>query len=151
MFITHNTWKLKVLDFFRESDQNYWSGVELGLRKPWFLMTISFKESSEGSPDIEYLRDVMVANVSDMEAYIREDAKGRNKIISAMIVIPTNDSDDKTMWKIEPLAAIWTANESNDPKNSVDICETQSGAKFVVTFGASSLCDLVDQTLVYKF
>lgn len=150
MFTTYNTWKSTKHDFLCTPSQQFWTSVELGLKKPWFVMTVSQTESSEGSEGIEYLRDFMVANVADIEIFAQEDVTGRHRLVSAMIVIP-NAKSGAGAWSMEPLAAIWAADEPEAPGAPVEICETQSGAKFVTTFGACSLEKLTNQTLLYRF
>ncbi len=149
MFTTYNGWRSKMHDCFCAPNQQFWSGVELGLKKPWFVITVCHTESSVGTKGVEYLRDIMVSNVSDIEIFAQKDVASSQRLVSAMIVIP-NSAGEAGAWSMEPLAAIWTADELVAPGVSVDICETQSGSKIVATFGASSMAELTNLTLRYR-
>jgi hypothetical protein len=150
MFITYNPWKSKANVFMSTSNQQFWSGVELALKKPWFFMTISQTELVEGSEEIVFLRNIMVANVAEIEQIAQQEGEQLLKLESAMIVIPNSINGTET-WTMEPLAAVWVADEPDAPGSPVEICETQSGARFVTTFGACSLEKLTNQTLRYRF
>lgn len=149
MFATYNSWKSKVHDCFCAPNQHFWSSVELGLNKPWFVITVCQTESSKGSNAIEFLRNIMVSNVSDIEMFAQKDVASSQRLVSAMIVIP-NSVDEEGAWSMEPLSAIWTADELEAPGVSVDICETQSGSKIVATFGAPLMSELTNFTLRYR-
>jgi hypothetical protein len=146
MFTTHNNWKSKAHDCFCAPNQQFWTGVELGLKKPWFVMTVCQTESSIGTKGIEFLRDFMVSNVSDIQMFAQMGVVGSQRLVSAMIVIPNSISGEGA-WSMEPLVAIWKAEEPMAPGASVDICETQSGAKIVATFGVPSITNLTNLTL----
>lgn len=113
-------------------------------------MTLSQTELVEGGEDIVFRRDIMVANVAEVERLAQQEGDQLQKIESAMIVIPTWINGTGT-WTMEPLAAVWVADEPDAPGAPVEICETQSGAKFVTTFGACSFEELTNQTLRYRF
>jgi hypothetical protein len=125
-------------------------GVELALKKPWFLMTISQTELVEDGEEVVFRRDIMVANVVEIEQLAKQEGDRLLKLESAMVVIP-HWINGISSWKVEPLAAVWVADEPDAPGAPVEICETQSGAKYVTTFGACSLEKLTNQTLRYRF
>lgn len=150
MFLTYTPWKSKFHHLLSAPDQQYWSGVELALKKPWFLMTLSQTELVEGGEGIVFRRDIIVANVADVERLAQQEGDRLQKLVSAMIVIPNWINGTET-WTMEPLAAVWVADEPAAPGAPVEICETQSGAKYVTTFGACDLEELTNHTLRYRF
>jgi hypothetical protein len=150
MFYTYTNWKSAIHNRLCAPNQQYWLGVELALKKPWFLMTISQTELVEDGEEIVFRRDIMVANVAEIEQLAKQEGDRLLKLESAMIVIP-NWINGISSWSVEPLAAVWEADEPDAPGAPVEICETQSGAKFVTTFGACTLEELTNQTLRYRF
>lgn len=150
MFLTYTPWKSKVHSLLCGPTQQYWLGVELALKKPWFLMTVSQTELTEGGEDIVFRRDIMVSSLAEVERLAQQEGDRLQKLESAMIVIP-NWINGTGTWTMEPLAAVWVADEPDAPGAPVEICETQSGSKFVTTFGACSLDKLTNQTLRYRF
>lgn len=150
MFFTYTPWKSKIHDIFCAPNQQYWLGVELALKTPWFLMTVSQTELVMGSEVVVFRRDIMVGNVADVEQMAQQEGDRLQKLESAMIVIPSWINGTRT-WTMEPLVAVWVAVEPDAPGALVEICETQSGAKFVTTFGACALENLTNETLRYRF
>ena len=150
MFFTYTNWKSAIHDRLCAPNQQYWLGVELALKTPWFLMAVSQTELVEGGEEVVFRRDIMVANVAEIEQLAKQEGNQLLKLESAMIVMP-NWNNGKPTWTMEPLAAVWVADEPDAPGAPVEICETQSGSKFVTTFGACSLEELTNQTLRYRF
>jgi hypothetical protein len=150
MFYTYTNWKSKIHDRLCAPNQQYWLGVELALNTPWFLITVSQTELVEGRNDVVFRREIMVANVAEIDLLAQQQGDGVQKLESAMIVIP-NWINGAGTWTMEPLAAVWVADEPDAPGATVEICEIQSGAKFVTTFGACSLEKLINHTLRYRF
>lgn len=150
MFLTYTPWKSKFHSALCGPTQQYWLGVELALKKPWFLMTVSQIQLVEGGEDIVFRRDIMVSSVAEVERLAQQEGDRLQKLESAMILIP-NWINGKESWTMEPLAAVWVADEPDAPGAPVEICETQSGAKFVTTFGACDLEELTNHTLRYRF
>lgn len=150
MFLTYTPWKSKIHNLLCAPDQQYWSGVELALQKPWFLMTVSQTELGKDEEDVVFRRNILVATVAEVERLAQQGDVRHQKLESAMIVIP-NWINGTDTWTMEPLAAVWVAVEPDAPGAPVEICETQSGAKYVTTFGACSLEELTNQTLRYRF
>lgn len=150
MFLTYTPWKSKIHDSLCGPTQQCWLGVELALKKPWFLMTVSQTQLVEGGEDIVFRRDIMVSSVAEVERLAQQEGDRLQKLESAMILIP-NWINGTESWTMEPLSAVWVADEPDAPGAPVEICETQSGAKLVTTFGACSLEKLTNQTLRYRF
>ncbi len=150
MFFTYTNWKSKIHDRLCAPNQQYWVGVELALKTPWFLLTVKQTELGEGWEDVVFRRDILVTTVAEVERFAQLEGDRSQKFESAMIVIP-NWINGTGTWTMEPLAAVWVADEPDAPGAPVEICETKSGAKFVTTFGACSLDKLTNQTLRYRF
>lgn len=150
MFFTYTDWKSKIHDFLCPPNQQYWLSVELALKTPWFLMTVNQTEVVEGREVVVHKRNIMVGNVADLERLAQQDGNRLLKFESAMIMIPDWINGTGT-WTMEPLAAVWVADEPEAPGEIVEICETQSGEKFVTTFGACPMDKLTNQTLRYRF
>ena len=150
MFFTYTNWKSKLHERLCAPNQQCWLGVELALKTPWFLMTVSQTELVEGGEDVVFRRDIMVAKVTEIEQLAQQEGDRLQKLDSAMIVIP-NWINGMGAWTMEPLAAVWEADEPNAPGAPVEICETQSGSKIVTTFGACSFEELINHKLRYRF
>ncbi len=150
MFFTYKNWKSAIHDRFCAPNQYCWSGVELALKKPWFVMTINQSELAKDGEEVVHRRDIIVANVAEIEQLAQQEGDRLRKIDSAMIVIP-NWINGMGAWTMEPLAAVWEADEPDAPGAPVEICETQSGTKIVTTFGACNFEELINHKLRYRF
>ena len=150
MFFTSPPWKSKLHEAFCTPDQQCWFSVELALNSPWYLMTVNQTEQVEDKEVTVYRRNIMVSKVSELERLAQQEFQSALKFESAMIVIPKLINGKET-WTMEPLVALWEAEEPDAPGVVVEICETKSGAKYVTTFGACSLEELTNQSLRYRF
>ena len=150
MFLTNTSGKSKFHNLLCTPDQQYWLSVELALKKPWFLITVRQTELIEGGEEIVYRRDFMVANAADIEQIAKHQSDRIQKLESALIFIP-NWINGMGTWSVEQLSAIWVADEPEASGAPVEICETQSGANYVTTFGACAIEKLTNKTLLYRF
>ena len=150
MFSTYTNWKSEIHAPLCAPNQQLWLTVELALQTPWFLMTVSQTELIDNMEVTVFRRDIMTTKVADLERVAQQSSHQHIKFESAMIVIPACLNGAGT-WTMEPVAAVWVADEPDAPGAPVEICETYSGAKFVTTFGACSLENLTNQRLRYRF
>lgn len=150
MFFTYTPWKSKLHDAFCAPNQQCWFSVELALNSPWYLMTANHTERLEDREVAVYRRNIMVSQVCELERLAQLEGQSDLKFESAMIVLPELINGKET-WTMEPLVAVWEAEEPDAPGAIVEICETKSGAKYVTTFCACSLEELTNQTLRYRF
>lgn len=150
MFVTNTALRSQISNFFCAPGEQHWIAVELACHKPWFLVTTREMESIEGKNVPVRLNTILVANVSDIVSLAQQDDSAIQQFVSAQIVIPARMNDTGT-WKMEPLAAVWVSDEPSAPGAIVEICETQSGAKFKTSISSASLDELTNQTLRYRF
>ena len=150
MFITNASFRSEISDTLCEPDDQYWLAVELLMHKHWFVVTIRQMELIDGKRVPVRLRNILLANVSDIERLAQQDNEALTQFESAMIMIPVRHNGTGT-WKMEPLVAVWVADEPEAPGKIVEIYETQSGAKFLTAFSTASLDELKNQTLRYRF
>jgi hypothetical protein len=150
MFFTYTNWKSAIHNRFCAPNQQYWSGVELALKKPWFIVTISQTESIEDGEEVLFRRDIFVPSFAEIEQLAQQEGDRLLKLDSVMIVIP-NLINGMGAWTMEPLTAVWEADEPNAPGAPVEFCETQSGSKIMTTFGACRFEELTNHKLRYRF
>lgn len=150
MFLTNTSGKSKFHSLLCAPDQQYWLNVELALKKPFFLITLHQTELIESGEEIACRRDFMLANATDILQIVKLQSDRIQKLESALILIP-NWINGTGTWSAEQLSAIWVADEPEAPGAPVEICETQSGAEYVTTFGACDIKKLINKTLLYRF
>ena len=134
----------------RPVDQ-YWRAVEISNPLPWFLMTIRQTETvGRRRNPIYTTRNILLMEVAEVERLASHDPKHPIQFESALIVTPPYINLSAT-WRMEPLAAVWTADEPSLPGASVEICETESGQKYVTSANQVPLTELKNQVLRFKF
>jgi hypothetical protein len=150
MFITNTALRSQIPNPFSSPEEQYWLAVELALHNSFFLVTIREMESIRGVNVPLRLNTMLVANVIDIERLAQQNADSLLQFVSAMIMTPARINGTGT-WKMEPLTAVWVADEPEVTGAKVEICETNSGAKYITSISNASLDKLINQHLRYRF
>ena len=150
MFITDNAFKSPISGLFGECEEQYWLAAEVALQHPWFLVTFRQKEPIDDVDAIEIKRTMLLADVADVECLAQQEAGGLQQFESAQVVTPghLNGTDG---WKMDPLAAVWTAEEPAEPGQAVEILETRAGVKYARSMLETPIGELRNQTLRCRF
>lgn len=149
MFITNNAFKSPVSDLLADSSDTYWQATELALHHPWFL--VAFRQLETCDDDyFEFGRTMLLSNVSEVEQLIQQDSGGRLLFDSIQVITPghVNGTDQ---WKMEPLHAVWSAQDPSFKGQTMDVYETVAGVKYANSKLGTSIDELEIETLRIRF
>jgi len=149
MFVTDKRYLSPLSALQCEPGQQSWLIGELAMHRPWFLVTLL--QSDPADPDYVTRRTFFTSSVEQVEAWAKQDPTGELQFDSALIVTPDTSNGTST-WQMEPLASLWFADEPGDsPGYPVDVCQTESGARYVTSISATPPGQLTNYKLRHQF
>ena len=150
MFITNNAFRSPISSLLGNLDAQYWTAAELALCRPWFLVKFRYTQETDDTDTFEMTRTMLLSNLTDVELWALQEQGGSMQLESVLLVSPghLNGTDD---WKMEPLSAIWTAEEPSTGGQIVDIYETRAGVKYVHSMLETQIEELRNETLRFRF
>ncbi|MCB8748932.1 hypothetical protein LHU53_18740 [Rhodoferax sp. U2-2l] len=149
MFITDQRNLSPVSALHCDPGQKSWLLCELALSRPWFLVTLL--QSDPDDSDCVMKRTLFASSIEQVAAWAKQGANGQIKFDSALIVTP-NTTNGTSTWQMEPLASIWSAEEPEGlPGYPVDVCQTQSGARYVTSIFGCPPEQLTNYKLRHQF
>ncbi len=120
MFLTHSSNTHPMSKWIQSSEITYWSAVELAVSVPWFMVQLrknsTLKETS----------DMLLSGVDDLLRLMETQASDECEVTSVSLVSPAH-MNGGTGWKLEPLAALWEAEEPDAEGQTADVYELTSG------------------------
>jgi hypothetical protein len=149
MFITTKNFRSDKFNSLIKPDEQQWRAVELALNKPWFLATICENLSTDEEEAMLCRRTVLFTNVADVEQ-LAQQRDGLLQVEDVYIVTPERLNGSEK-WKMEPLASVWVAEETQAPGQLVEIAETKAGLKYVITLSSTPIDELKNLTLRCRF
>lgn len=150
MFITNQAFKSPISQLLGNPDEQYWAAAELALCHPWFLVTFRHTQETDATDTLEITRTILLSNVTDVEHWAHQEQGGSMQLESVLLVSPghLNGTDG---WRMEPLSAVWTAEEPSTGGQMVDIYETRAGVKYVHSMLGTQIGELHNETLRFRF
>lgn len=106
--------------WIESSEITYWSAVELAVSVPWFMVQLRKKSTLKESSDM------LLSGVQDLLRLMETQAAGDCEVTSVSLVSPAH-MNGGTGWKLEPLAALWEAEEPGGQGQTTDVYELASG------------------------
>ena len=106
----------------------HWRAAELALQRPWFLVSISQPDSIDDD-SFRVSRTMLVSNIADVEGLAQMEVTTQLQLDSVFIVTPGH-FNGTSQWKMEPLRAIWRAEEPSEVGQLADIYETAEGVTY---------------------
>lgn len=150
MFITNRALKSPISHLFLgEPGDQFWLATELAFFIPWFLVTIRQAEPAYDDDAVSVGRAMLLTEFADVERLVQECSGGPNRIESTLVVTPGH-LNGTGEWKMEPLEAVWTAEDSSAPGRKMTIFETQAGVKYSDTSLSVPVGELQNQTLRFR-
>jgi hypothetical protein len=120
MFFTHSANTHPMSKWIESSEITYWSAVELAVSVPWFMVQLrknsTLKETS----------DMLLSGVDDLLKLMETQVSDECEVTSVSLVSPAH-MNGGTGWKLEPLAALWEAEEPDAEGQTADVYELTSG------------------------
>jgi hypothetical protein len=148
MFVTEARFLSPLSSFQCGPGQQSWLVGELALHRPWFLVTLL--ESDPDDADCLCQRTFFTSSLPQVEAWAKQTTTSQLQFDSAMIVTPSNKNGTST-WQMEALDSIWSADEPTSPDYPLEVCQTQSGSRYVVSITGTPPGQLVNYKLSYQF
>lgn len=145
MFVTYK--EHKAPNPFGEG--SHWRATELALQRPWFLVSIS---QTEGIDDdaLRVSRTMLVSNISDVEGLAQMEVAPRLQLDSVFIITP-GVFNGTSQWKMEPLRAVWKAEEPLQLGQLADIYETAEGMTYADSLLATPVNGFAQKVLHRTF
>ncbi|MGB4782667.1 MAG: hypothetical protein WBH61_11650, partial [Candidatus Methylomirabilis sp.] len=110
MFITNDAFISPISSLLGNPAEHYWAAAELALCRPWFLVTFRHTQVTDGANAFEMTRTMLLSNVKDIESWAQQENGGSMQLESVLLVSP-GPLNGTQGWKMEPLSAVWTAEE----------------------------------------
>ncbi|MDO8777963.1 MAG: hypothetical protein Q7K57_56455 [Burkholderiaceae bacterium] len=150
MFITNDAFRSPISSLLGNPAEQYWAAAELALCRPWFLVTFRHTQAKDDADAFEMTRTMLLSNVKDIECWVQQEKGGSLQLESVLLVSP-GPLNGTQSWKMEPLSAVWTAEEPSAAGQVVDIYETKAGVKYARSMLDTPIEDLHNETLRFRF
>lgn len=147
MFITDTAFRSPVSDLFGDASVTYWHATELALHHSWFLVTVRQVESDDDAFVVG--RTMMLSRASDVEDLIQQNSAGLLRFESVQVITPAHVNGSEH-WKMDPLLAVWVADEPSFPGQIAEVYETSEGVKYVISMLGTPIDQLRHQALRFR-
>jgi hypothetical protein len=129
MFNTKEDFKSPLSALMAVDGYTSWRAAELALDVPWFMVVFLQPVPTGHDEPLIRSRTMMFAHIEDVENLIGMHAKGQVEIVSVLVVTPRHINGSQS-WKMEPLKAVWMAEERSVPGHTAEIYETDEGVEY---------------------
>jgi hypothetical protein len=150
MFLTNSVFRSRLSDFSPEADESYWTTVQVVLNQPWFIAKIIYTDDSDAEGETRSSREMLFANIRDIEAIKLHEEEARITVDSVFVVTPAQVNGTGQL-KMERLSAHWVAHEPLHPAMTANIYETYDGNRYGLSSLGTPVRDLLDQALQLTF
>jgi len=149
MFITHNSFKSPLTMMSPDSNEHFWLGVELAFNHPWVIVILEHCEADSDGDKCTLLRSIFLNDFGsiDRESFASESG-ATTKLMSAQLVIPS--SEETGYWSMKRIKRVWTAELVDDQRTSIEVCETYSGGKHIITKFIDQNVEIENYKLMYE-
>lgn len=120
MFLTHSANTHPISMLVERTEITYWSAVELAVSAPWFMVQLRKKSA------LKETSDMLLSGVDDLLRLMETHPSDECEVTSVSLVSPAH-MNGGTGWKLEPLAALWEAEEPDGEGQIADVYELASG------------------------
>ena len=130
MFCTKDTDKSPLSVLTTTPGETDWLAAQLVFNAPWFMVEARQAQPIGDKDAVMHGSTVMFSRVEEVERMIAAHALGQ-LVIDAILVVTPSHLNDTRSWKMEPLKAVWMAEEPTTPGMHVaEIYETGEGVKY---------------------
>jgi hypothetical protein len=156
MFATHPIYKSPMSDFLANAEETHWMAVRLLLQQVWFLADVTHTETAKtGKVERTSRQTLLVTSVDDLECVegsmsVGDEGAMVKARIDAVFIITPSYENESGGWKMDRLAAVWTAKEPREMTQAL-IYETCEGPVYCSTAFDTPCEKLVDRKLRVRF
>jgi phage terminase large subunit-like protein len=93
---------------------------------------------------------MLLSNVKDIERMAHRETRAPLHFESVLIITP-GDLNGTSGWKMEPLHAVWFAEEPSAAGQVAEIYETTAGVKYARSMHETPIKELLNETLQFRF
>ena len=127
MFITYEELRSPAAGLLAGGEDG-WTGVELALEAPWFIVSFAPILADEKTPGWSHFETMLYSQVSDVESIVRWDSRKTVHHFEIHVVTPRHLNLTQH-WKTERLVAVWTA-EDPESQSKVTLLEVKGGTRY---------------------
>jgi hypothetical protein len=153
MFVTHQEHKSPLSISTDEVDEQLWSRVALVFQKQWVMLSIRHTEVNSDGDRESGFKTLFLSNFASIAFNIFAGKKGDTvELVSGYIFTPVNEkATEKFDWSMEAVAKVWLAESDDDPGATLEVCETKSGVRHIVTRFVNQDIKLKNLKLILDF
>ena len=130
MFCTKDTDKSPLSVLATTPGETYWLAAQVVLNAPWFMVEARQAHPTGDKDAVMHGSTAMFSRIEEVERMIAAHALGQLEIDAILVVTPGHLNGTRS-WKMEPLQAVWIAEEPSVPGVPVaEIYETAEGVKY---------------------
>ena len=151
MFITNNAFKARFHNLLGDPADHFWVAAELALSNPWFLVRFRITETAEGEDACPRTRTMLLTDVQDVESMAKNEPDEPLLQLESVQIVSPGHLNGTEGWKMEPLTAVWTAEEPSDARHLVHIYEIEGGVRYATSGLETPIDELRNETLWLQF
>lgn len=139
MFVTDQNHKHPMSGLWGDPKVDIWEMVEIELYRPWFVI-----EFDQTTPEAEggcIRRTMLSSRLTDVLQMTQHARLGELQLRSVALMTHAG-TGSAGIWRMETLAAIWDADEPNDPGAQVKVFEFSAGGFYIDSSSGATLRDL---------
>lgn len=130
MFCTKNADKSPLSVLASTPGETYWVAAQLVQNTPWFMVTARQALPTGEKDAMMFGGTMLFGRIEEVERMMASHAQGHLEIESILVVTPGFINGTQS-WKMEPLKAVWMAEEPSAPgRRVIEIYETDEGVKY---------------------
>jgi len=152
MFITNEAHRSKFSSLLGGPQQSHWMAIELGLSRPWFIVSVEEMEAGSSAESEEYLsfkRTMLVDSIASVEQLIRSDTNGLVKFEYVQICTP-GYMNGTNGWRVEILDSVHEAHHPDFGGHAIDLFVTSEGHKYTHCMTELPIAELLPGEIRFK-
>ena len=150
MFLTRNTFKSSSHERSLDRDEQLWDSVELFGHKQWVMLTIEHTQVNGDGDEVSFPRIVFLRNFMSFFSKKFKTTEGEKvRLVAAQIFWPPDDGSHE--WSTDSVAKVWMAESDDDLDGPIEVCETKSGEKYILSELINYKIKLKNQKIIFEF
>lgn len=130
MFCTKDSDKSPLSVLATTPGETYWVAAQLVQNTPWFMVMAQQALPTGEKETMMFGGTKLFGRIEEVERMMAAHAQGHLEIESILVVTPGYINGGPS-WKMEPLKAVWMAEQASAPgRRVIEIYETDEGVKY---------------------
>ncbi len=150
MFITRTSHASPPNQLAIDKHEHLWACVELCGQIQWVLLTMQHTQVDSDGEEVVSFKTVFIRNFTSFFYQKFPVSEGETvQLVAAKIFWPPDEGSHE--WVTDEVAKVWMAESDDDPGGPIEVCETKSGSKFIMTQLMDFDVKLKNPKLVFRF